>query len=51
MALIERRVGTQGNVTYRARIRIKGHPPEIATFQGETVTSTAPKPGAALSQN
>ncbi|MDH4229667.1 MAG: hypothetical protein OEW11_07985 [Nitrospirota bacterium] len=33
MALIEKRVGTHGNVTYRARIRIKGHPPEIATFQ------------------
>ncbi|MDH5527715.1 MAG: site-specific integrase [Nitrospirota bacterium] len=33
MALIEKRVGTHGNVTYRARIRTKGHPPEIATFQ------------------
>jgi len=32
MAVIERRVGADGKIAFRARVRLKGHPPQTATF-------------------
>lgn len=36
MATIEKRVGKDGEVTYRVKIRLKGHLPESATFSRRT---------------
>lgn len=33
MATVEKRQDKSGNVSYRAKIRLKGHPPETATFK------------------
>jgi hypothetical protein len=32
MAAIEKRVSKDGKISYRAKIRLKGHPPQSATF-------------------
>ena len=36
MASIEERKGTQGKKSYRAKVRLKGHPPQTATFNRKT---------------
>jgi hypothetical protein len=36
MATIEKRVGGSGEVTYRVKVRLKGHAPETATFSRRT---------------
>ena len=36
MASIQRRVSKQGNVSYRAQVRRKGHPPLTVTFDRKT---------------
>ncbi len=33
MAYIEKRVNAKGNISYRAQIRLKGLPPETASFR------------------
>lgn len=33
MATFEKRANEQGNISYRAKIRLKGHPPQSATFK------------------
>jgi integrase len=36
MAVIEARRGTDGRASYRAKVRLKGHPPQTATFERKT---------------
>lgn len=36
MAVIEKRTGKDGSVSYRAKIRLKGFPPQSATFERKT---------------
>lgn len=36
MASIEKRIDSRGNATYRVKVRLKGHPAEIATFDSLT---------------
>ncbi len=36
MALIEERKNAKGDITYRVRVRLRGHPPETATFKRKT---------------
>ena len=40
MANIEKRIDSKGNVKYRALVRIKGHPPQSATFPQLTKAKT-----------
>ncbi len=37
MATIQRRISKRGAITYRARVRIKGFPPQTATFQKKSL--------------
>jgi len=36
MAAIEKRIARDGSVTYRVRVRLKGFPPQSATFERRT---------------
>ena len=36
MASIEKRRSKNGKITYRAKIRLKGYPPQSATFERKT---------------
>lgn len=36
MASIEQRTNSKGEVSYRAKVRLKGHPPQSATFKRKT---------------
>jgi integrase len=36
MGVIDDRVSTEGKVSYRARVRLKGYPPQVATFSRKT---------------
>lgn len=36
MATLEKRLSDEGEITYRVKVRIKGHPPQTATFKRRT---------------
>lgn len=36
MATIEKRIGKDGSISYRVKVRIKGHPPQTASFERKT---------------
>ena len=36
MASIEKRISENGDISYRVKIRLKGHPTETATFEKKT---------------
>ena len=40
MASIEKRISENGDISYRVKVRIKGHPIETATFERKTDANT-----------
>ncbi len=40
MASIEKRISENGDISYRVKVRIKGHPVETATFERKTDANT-----------